>query len=192
MTPSSYIRFLAAEAAGLRPVKLNAVVVRGFNEDEVIDLASLTREHAWQMRFIEMMPFGQSTDFQTGQMISMQEMQKRIERVLGPLELVSGGVLDGEARIYRIPNSQGNIGFISSISAPFCLDCNRARLTSDGILRMCLLRENEIDLLTPLRAGASMEDLRGLVLDAVWDKPWGHGLAAGDIPQNRGMSEIGG
>ena len=183
---------LAAEAAGLRPVKLNAVVVRGFNEDEVIDLASLTREHAWQMRFIEMMPFGQSTDFQTGQMISMQEMQERIERVLGPLELVSGGVLDGEARIYRIPNSQGNIGFISSISAPFCLDCNRARLTSDGILRMCLLRENEIDLLTPLRAGASLEDLRGLVLDAVWDKPWGHGLAAGDIPQNRGMSEIGG
>ncbi len=183
---------LAAEAAGLTPVKLNAVVVRGYNEEDVVDLARLTREHPWQVRFIEMMPFGGATDLQTGQMVSAEEMQARIEPALGPLASVNGGELDGEARIYRIPDAQGDIGFISSVSAPFCADCTRARLTPDGILRMCLLREYEIDLLTPLRAGASLEDLRKLVLEAVWNKPWGHGLADGEIPLNRVMSEIGG
>jgi len=183
---------LAAEAAKLTPVKLNAVVVRGYNEEEVVDLARLTREHPWQMRFIEMMPFGGATSLQTGQMISTQEMQARIEHALGPLQPINGGELDGEAHIYRIPDSQGDLGFISSVSAPFCAECSRARLTSDGILRMCLLREYEIDLLTPLRAGASLEDLRRMVLEAVWNKPWGHGLADGEIPLKRVMSEIGG
>jgi cyclic pyranopterin phosphate synthase len=183
---------LAAEAAGLTPVKLNAVVVRGYNEEEVVDLALLTREHPWQMRFIEMMPFGGATDLQTRQMVSTQEIQERIEQALGPLEHIHNGELDGEARLYRIPHAQGDIGFISSVSAPFCADCTRARLTPDGILRMCLLREYEVDLLTPLRAGASREDLRKMVLDAIWNKPWGHGLVDGVIPLNRVMSEIGG
>jgi cyclic pyranopterin phosphate synthase len=183
---------LAAEAAGLTPVKLNAVVVRGYNEEEVVDLALLTREHPWQMRFIEMMPFGGATDLQTGQMVSTQKIQERIEQALGPLEPTHNGELEGEARIYRIPHAQGDIGFISSVSAPFCADCTRARLTPDGILRMCLLREYEVDLLTPLRAGASREDLRRMVLDAIWNKPWGHGLVDGEIPLNRVMSEIGG
>jgi len=183
---------LAAEAAGLTPVKLNAVVVRGYNEEDVVDLARLTREHPWQVRFIEMMPFGGVTDLQTGQMVSAREMQERIGQALGPLIPVNGGELDGEAQIYRIPDSLGDIGFISSVSSPFCADCTRARLTPEGILRMCLLREYEIDLLTPLRAGASLDDLRKLVLEAVWNKPWGHGLAEGEIPLNRVMSEIGG
>ncbi|MBE3040116.1 MAG: GTP 3',8-cyclase MoaA [Chloroflexi bacterium] len=183
---------LAAEAAGLTPVKLNAVVVRGYNEEDVVDLARLTREHPWQVRFIEMMPFGGATDLQTGQMVSAKDMQGRIEQALGPLVPANGGQLDGEARIYRIPDAQGDLGFISSVSAPFCADCTRARLTPDGILRMCLLREYEIDLLTPLRAGASLEDLRKMVLEAIWNKPWGHGLADGEIPLNRVMSEIGG
>jgi cyclic pyranopterin phosphate synthase len=182
----------AAEAAGLKPIKLNAVAVRGYNDEEVVDLARLTCEHPWQVRFIEMMPIGRDNEFQVSQMISMQEMQERIERAFGLLEPVSGGKLEGEARIYRIPGSQGDIGFISSLSAPFCMDCNRARLTPDGILRMCLLQEYELDLLTPLRAGASLEDLRRMVLNAVWNKPWGHGLAEGNIPLNREMSEIGG
>lgn len=183
---------LAAVAAGLTPVKLNAVVVRGFNEEDVVDLANLTRDHPWQMRFIEMMPFGGSTDLQTGQLVSSHEVQNRIEQALGSLIPVNGGELDGEARLYHIPGAQGDIGFISSISAPFCADCARARLTPEGILRMCLLRDYEIDLLTTLRAGASPEDLRRLVLDAVWNKPWGHGLANGEIAKNRAMSEIGG
>jgi molybdenum cofactor biosynthesis protein A, bacterial len=183
---------LAAEAAGLTPVKLNAVVVRGYNEEDVVDLANLTREHHWQMRFIEMMPFGGSTDLQTKQMVSSQEIQDRIEQSLGSLNPVSGGDLGGEARLYRIPGAQGDIGFISSVSAPFCADCSRARLTPEGILRMCLLRDDEVDLLTPLRAGASLEELRKLVLEAVWNKPWGHGLANGEIAINRAMNEIGG
>jgi cyclic pyranopterin phosphate synthase len=139
-----------------------------------------------------MMPFGGATDLQTGQMVSAKDIQGRIEQALGPLVPANGGQLDGEARIYRIPDAQGDIGFISSVSAPFCADCTRARLTPDGILRMCLLREYEIDLLTPLRAGASLEDLRKMVLEAIWNKPWGHGLADGEIPLNRVMSEIGG
>ncbi len=183
---------LAAEAAGLTPVKLNAVVVRGYNEEDVVDLANLTREHHWQMRFIEMMPFGGSSDLQTKQMVSSQEIQDRIEQSLGSLTPVNGGELDGEARLYRIPGAQGDIGFISTVSAPFCADCSRARLTPEGILRMCLLRDYEIDLLTPLRAGASLEELRKLVLEAVWNKPWGHGLANGEIAINRAMNEIGG
>jgi cyclic pyranopterin phosphate synthase len=142
------------------------------------------------VRFIEMMPFAGATDMQTGLMVSAQEIQARIAQAIGPLAPVEE--LDGEARIFRLPDAQGDIGFISSVSAPFCADCSRARLTPDGILRMCLLREYEIDLLTPLRAGALLEDLRKLVLEAVWNKPWGHGLAEGKIPLNRVMSEIGG
>ncbi len=183
---------LAAEQAGLTPVKLNAVVVRGYNEEDVVDLARLTREHPWQVRFIEMMPFGGTTELQIGQMVTAQETMGRIEQSLGLLTPVGGGELDGEARVYHIPDALGDIGFISSVSAPFCANCTRARLTPDGILRMCLLREHEIDLLTPLRTGASLEDLRKLVLEAVWNKPWGHGLAGGEIPLNRMMSEIGG
>jgi cyclic pyranopterin phosphate synthase len=183
---------LAAEAAGLTPVKLNAVVVRGYNEEDVADLARLTLDHAWQVRFIEMMPFGGDTDLQTGSVVTAEETLGRVEQALGPLEAANGGDLDGEARVFRIPGAKGDIGFISSVSAPFCVSCTRARLTADGVLRMCLLREYEIDLLTPLRRGASLEQLRRMVLEAVWNKPWGHGLAGGEIPLNRGMSEIGG
>jgi cyclic pyranopterin phosphate synthase len=183
---------LAAEEAGLKPIKLNAVVVRGYNEDDVVDLARLTREHPWQVRFIEMMPFGGSNNLQTQKMVSTEEMRKSIEQELGLLVPVNDNQLDGEARIYRIPDWKGDIGFISSVSAPFCKDCTRARLTADGILRMCLLREFEVNLLKPLRTGASLEDLRIIVLDAIWNKPWGHGLANGEIPLNRVMSEIGG
>jgi cyclic pyranopterin phosphate synthase len=183
---------LAAESAGLTPIKLNAVVVRGYNEEDVIDLARLTQEHPWQVRFIEMMPFGGATELQTNQVVFTEDIQKRIEQKFGPLEPINGTQLDGEASIYRMPNAKGDIGFISSVSAPFCADCTRARISPAGILRMCLLREYEIDLLTPLRAGASLEEMRMLVLEAIWNKPWGHGLTVGEIPLNRVMSEIGG
>ena len=183
---------LAAEAAGLKPVKINSVVVRGYNEEDVVDLARLTIDHPWQIRFIEMMPFAGATDLQVGQTVSAGEMKVRIEQALGPLTPAKDGGLDGEASVFNISGAKGDVGFVSSVSAPFCASCTRARLTSDGILRMCLLREYEIDLLTPLRQGASLEDLRNMVLDAVWNKPWGHGLADGEIPLNRVMSEIGG
>lgn len=183
---------LAAERAGLTPVKINTVVVRGYNEADVVDLARLTLEHPWQVRFIEMMPFAGATELQLNQVVKAEEMQRTIEASLGAMQVVNGGELDGEARLYRLPKAQGEIGFISSVSMPFCAACTRARLTADGRLRLCLLREGEVDLLTPLRAGASLEDLRQLILEGIWNKPWGHGLAEGIIPLNRVMSEIGG
>ena len=183
----------AAEQAGLTPIKLNAVIVRGFNDvSDVIDLARLTLENPWQMRFIEMMPFAGATELQTGQLITETELRSWISDALGPLELANNGELDGEARLYRLSGAKGDLGFISSVTAPFCASCTRARLTSDGRLRLCLLREGEVDLLTPLRAGASLMDLRQIILDGIWHKPWGHGLADGVIPLNRVMSEIGG
>jgi cyclic pyranopterin phosphate synthase len=182
----------AAEDAGLTPIKINSVVVRGYNEPDMLDLARLTVDHPWQVRFIEMMPFGGNNDFQISQLVTADEMRSYLEPVLGPLEPVNGCDLDGEARISRLPGARGDIGFISSVSAPFCYSCTRARLTADGHLRLCLLREGEVDLLTPLRAGASMSELRQLILDGLWQKPWGHGLAEGVIPLNREMSEIGG
>jgi len=182
----------AAQAAGLLPIKLNGVVVRGYNEQDVVDLARLTLDNPWQVRFIEMMPFAGATDLQTSQMVTAREMKARIEEALGPLEIANDGELDGEARLFRLPGALGDVGFISSVTAPFCELCTRARLTADGRLRLCLLREGEVDVLTPLRAGASMQELRQLVLDGIWNKPWGHGLADGVIPLNRVMSEIGG
>lgn len=183
---------LAAEKAGLTPVKINAVVVKGYNEEDVVDLARLTFDHPWQIRFIEMMPFAGVTDLQTSQVVTMAQIQTRIEDAFGKMEKSNNGQLDGEAQVYRLCGAQGELGFISTVTAPFCASCNRTRLTADGRLRLCLLREKEVDLLTPLRAGASIEELRGLILKGVWDKPWGHGLADGVIPLNRTMSEIGG
>jgi len=182
----------AAEAAGLTPIKLNAVIVTGYNESDVVPLSGLTAKNPWQVRFIEMMPFAGATDFQLKNTVTAAQIKEQVEAAYGPLEVVNNGELDGEARLFRLPNGVGDVGFISSVTSPFCASCTRARLTSDGILRMCLLREKEIDLLTPLRAGASVEELRTMILDAVWMKPWGHGLEEGAIPLNRTMSEIGG
>ncbi len=182
----------AAEEAGLTPIKINAVIVRGYNEEDVVDLARLTLDHPWQVRFIEMMPFAGVTEVQLRLAVRVPEMMTRIQQALGPLTPVNGGRLDGEARVYRLPNAQGTVGFIATLSQPFCASCTRARLTADGHLRMCLLREYEVDLLTPLRQGASEEELRQIILKAVWEKPWGHGLYQGEIPLDRTMNQIGG
>jgi cyclic pyranopterin phosphate synthase len=182
----------ASEEAGLE-VKLNAVVVRDYNDKEdVVDLARLTLYQPWQVRFIEMMPFGDVADFQQAGVVPEEELRATISEQLGPLTLVNGGKLDGEARLFRLSEGQGTIGFISSVTQPFCAGCSRARLTADGRLRLCLLRENEIDLMEPLRDGASDGTLKKIIADAIWWKPWGHGLAQDVIPKNRVMSEIGG
>ncbi|HLU10395.1 MAG TPA: GTP 3',8-cyclase MoaA, partial [Oceanobacillus sp.] len=107
-------------------------------------------------------------------------------------EMADDGKLDGEARIYRFPGAKGSVGFISTVSAPFCASCNRARLTADGVLRLCLLRDKEVDLLTPLRQGATEAEIKQIILDGIWWKPWGHGLAEDVIPLTRVMSQIGG
>lgn len=183
---------LEAERVGLTPIKINSVIVRGYNETDAVELARLTLEHPWQIRFIEMMPFGGITDVQLKQVVTKAEVQARIEASLGKLQVENEGNLDGEAQIYRVPGAPGELGFISSVTEPFCWSCTRARLTADGRLRLCLLREGEVDLLTPLRSGASIEELRQLIIEGLWVKPWGHKLSEGEIPLNRVMSEIGG
>jgi cyclic pyranopterin phosphate synthase len=183
---------LASEEAGLTPIKLNAVVVRGFNDDDVAGLARLTLDHPWQVRYIEMMPFGDVADFAQKQVVTEAEIRERIEREFGPLELLDNGKLDGEARLYRIPGALGTLGLISSVTQPFCASCTRARLTADGVLRLCLLRDKEVNLLQPLRQGATLDDLKQIIRDGIWNKPWGHGLAAEVIPLSRVMSQIGG
>jgi GTP 3',8-cyclase len=153
---------------------------------------ALTYEYPWQVRFIEMMPFGGATDLQKSQVVTTAQLHAQHHCNSWTARTSQRGKLDGEARLYRLPGAVGDLGFISSVTLPFCASCTRARLTSDGKLRLCLLREKEVDLLTPLRAGASIEDLRQLIVDGIWYKPWGHGLADGEIAVNRTMSEIGG
>ena len=182
----------AAEKAGIG-VKLNAVIVRGYNDrQDVVDLARLTLDHSWQIRFIDMMPFGEVSDFQVAGIVSQEELMETIAAGVAPLVPANGGALDGEARLYRLPDARGEIGFISSVTQPFCSSCTRARLTADGRLRLCLLREMEVDLITPLRAGEGDEELVQIIEGAIWWKPWGHSLEQDVIPLNRVMSEIGG
>lgn len=181
----------AAERAGLSPVKVNAVVVRGFNDGAAPDLARLTLERGWDVRFIEMMPFGTVAGFQTSAYVPSAETMARIEAVLGPLRPIDTSGYD-PARTYRLDGARGTLGFISSVSQPFCAQCGRLRLTAEGRLRLCLLRDDEVDLRTPIRAGASYEEIRERFAAAAFRKPWGHGLARNVIPRRRIMSQIGG
>ncbi|MGQ9490272.1 MAG: GTP 3',8-cyclase MoaA [Anaerolineae bacterium] len=182
----------AAEEAGLAPIKINCVVTRGFNDDEVADLARLTLDNAWEVRFIELMPLGSVAGFQQEQVVPSRETRARIEETLGPLTPVPGYNGHDPARPYRLPNARGQIGFISSVTEPFCEGCTRLRLTADGKLRLCLLRDDEVDLLTPLRAGADFATLRRMMAEAAYRKPWGHRLQENDIARSREMSQIGG
>jgi len=182
----------AAERAGLTPIKLNAVIVRGFNDQDVTDIAKLTVDHDWQVRFIEMMPFGEVAAFAKSQIVTDQQIRDQIAAEYEPLQLLDDGKLDGEARLYKFAGAKGEVGFISSVTQPFCASCNRARLTADGVLRLCLLRDKEVDLLTPLRNGATQAQVKQIILDGIWQKPWGHGLGEDVIPLTRVMSQIGG
>lgn len=181
----------AVERAGMTPLKLNSVVVRNFNEVDMVDLARLTLENDWDVRFIEMMPFGEISDFQQGNVVTFQEMRANIERTFGPLEEASYDFVD-PSRPYRIPGAMGTLGFISSVTEPFCQGCGRVRLTADGKLRLCLLRDDEVDLLTPLRQGATFEEMRQIMHEGAFHKPWGHSLSAGEFAENRAMNQIGG
>jgi cyclic pyranopterin phosphate synthase len=182
----------AAERAGLR-IKINVVPVRGFNDNgDIANLVRLTLDRCWQVRFIEMMPLGGIAKFHQQNVVPEADLLRHIETELGPLVSVNDGGLDGEARVYRLKNAKGTVGFISSVTHPFCARCNRLRLMADGILRLCLLRESEVDLREPLRAGWSRNRLKVFIRNAIHQKPWGHGLAEDKIATRRAMSEIGG
>jgi cyclic pyranopterin phosphate synthase len=178
----------AAKQAGLNPVKINMVVIRGTNDDEIPHLALLTLSDMWHVRFIEFMPFtekGKKNRF----LVPVSEMMERIE-ALGKLEpSLPNGV--GPARYYRFPGAKGTIGFISPVTECFCQACNRLRLTADGKLRPCLFSDNEIDLRGPLRQGAGVEDIKHLIRQAVVSKPENHKLIRG-VTCERFMSQIGG
>jgi GTP 3',8-cyclase len=183
---------VAAEEVGLR-VKLNSVPTRDMNDTtDVVELARLTLQHDWQVRFIELMPFANNAVFQTEHIVREDELRARLEEEFGPLEVVDEGRLDGEAKVFRIHGAPGTLGFISPVSSPFCAACNRVRLTADGRLRLCLLRDDEGDLRELLRGGASNEELAEAIVSAVYRKPWGHELKDSRFPVSRGMSEIGG
>jgi cyclic pyranopterin phosphate synthase len=182
----------AAERAGLTPIKLNAVMVRGYNDDAAVELARLTLTRPWQIRFIELMPFAGPAEIALENYVPSEEIKSWIEAELGPLFSVNNGYLDGEARVYRLAGGEGTVGFISPVSNPYCDDCNRMRLTADGRMRMCLLSDKEINFRDILRNGGTHQDLMALFERAIKGKPVGHQLKHGIHPEARTMSQIGG
>ena len=182
----------AAEEHGLEPIKLNAVVVRGWNDHEVADLAGLTIDHPWQVRFIEIMPLDGVFEVAGERLVPSAESRALIQARWGALTPEPYDNPADPARPYRLPGARGTVGFISSVTENFCAGCNRMRLTSDGKLRLCLLRPDELDLRPLIRSGATDAELRAALREGVWRKPWGHGLKDGLLPVGRGMSQIGG
>ena len=183
---------LAAEQAGLTPIKLNMVVVRGHNEPDVVEMARLTREREWHVRFIELMPIGAAAGFALEHYVSSQEVMAHIEATLGRLLPLNGGALVGEARLYRLQDGRGTLGFISPVSNPYCASCDHMRVTADGQLRLCLLADQEIDLRQALRSGASHQELVRLFQQAIAAKPRGNHLQHGQLATKRAMIHIGG
>ncbi len=184
----------AAEEAGLTPIKLNAVVVRGFNEDDVVALAALTLERPWHVRFIETMPFGtgETQAVARGGLVRSAQSRARIEAALGPLAALPGGDPSDESRNYRFPGAAGVVGFISPVSEPYCGTCNRMRLTADGRFHLCLLNDDEVDVRATLRRGGGLDEIAAILLRAVAHKPVGHRLAVGRFTEDRQMFQIGG
>jgi cyclic pyranopterin phosphate synthase len=179
-----------AKKVGLTPVKINMVVMAGVNDDELPDFARKTIDDGWNVRFIEHMPVNGETS-KSINLVSVKEMKKRLDFLgkMEPFKLEKG---NGPAKYYRFPNAKGTIGFITPVTEHFCYQCNRLRLTADGKLRLCLLREDEIDLREPLRNGASVEELKVLIAKATAAKPKGHQLAEGNIHKGRPFSQVGG
>jgi cyclic pyranopterin phosphate synthase len=184
----------AAERAHLAPIKLNTVIVRGLNADELPALAALTMEHDWHVRFIEVMPIGNAQAWGEGfpapskRYVSVQEMRSALSTFdLRPVTSPQG---NGPARTFRIPNAPGTVGFISPLGEHFCQNCNRLRLTSDGKLRSCLVIPAEVSLRDAVRSGRHLEDF---FQQAIAQKPEHHDmLAAVPTDSQRGMSQIGG
>ncbi len=186
----------AALAAGFSPVKLNMVVMRGINDDELEDFAELSRSTPLQVRFIEFMPIGSSSSWSRDTYMATDEIMARVSGA-GELIPLQRGRADGPARVFRLAgDAAGSLGFISPISHHFCDRCNRLRLTSEGMLRSCLLHDEETDLRSVLRSGGSDEMIRETLLTAIRNKPRGHQME-GRLREHGGdchgrMSRIGG
>jgi cyclic pyranopterin phosphate synthase len=182
----------AAIAAGLHPLKLNCVVMRGTNDDELADFAALTRERPIFVRFIEVMPVHENLGLQRESYVSSDEILARVSAI-GELQAIPGPAGNGPARYFAFAGAPGAVGVISPLSHDYCERCNRVRLTADGRLRLCLFGDHALDLRGPLRAGASTEELARLLQSAMLIKPERHHLSLGEASSRmRAFSEIGG
>ena len=180
-----------AEYPEAHPIKINAVAMRDFTEQEAIPFAEFARRTPYEVRFIEFMPLDADHAWTADQVLTGAEIRAAIDAVY-PLE-PEPREPHATARIYRFKDGRGRIGFINPVSEPFCGDCNRVRLTADGRLRTCLFSLNETDLRTPLREGAGDRDLEQIIRDAVWRKELKHHVGEpGFIQPARSMSAIGG
>ena len=185
--PGSYPKIMeglaAAEEAGFSPIKINVVLIRGENDDEIQDFAEITREHPWHVRFIEMMPTGANLDLSSQQFVSCAEVLGRV-REIDALEPVPGPFGNGPAEYYQFPGSPGTIGVITPMSHNYCDRCNRMRLTADGQLRPCLFGDLQTNLRDPLRAG---EDLAPHIQATLRIKPERHYLIQGSDAGSGGL-----
>ena len=179
----------AAESAGLSPIKINVVVMRGINDDEIRDFARLTIEHEWHVRFIELMPVGEMRDLTWEHVVPSGEVLQSLEEI-APLEPTDGPARgNGPARYFRLHGARGTIGVITPMSHTYCGHCNRVRLTADGRLRTCLFGEDEVDLRTPLRDGLPLEPF---FRSALLSKPKEHHLLQMQVGGLHALSEVGG
>ena len=193
--PGSYSRIMAgldaAERVGFAPIKINVVVMRGRNEDEIADFAAITRERPWHVRFIEVMPVGENLDVSAGEYVPAMEVLQRV-REIGELEPVDGPAGNGPATYYKFPDARGTVGVITPMSHNYCERCNRMRLTADGQLRPCLFGDLQTNLRDPLRAGEAIEPL---VEETLRIKPERHHLVQGSDAGSGGLlalSQVGG
>ncbi len=178
---------------GLNPIKINVVLIRGFNDDEILDFAELARKNNFVIRFIEFMPIGNDDKWNIEKVITSEEIINTIEHGLGIRLIPKSQRGTQPADTFMFEDGVGEIGFISSVSQPFCEHCNRVRITSDGKLRTCLFSVNETDLRKLLREGARDQEIKDLILGAVWKKERGHLInKPGFTRPSRTMSQIGG
>ena len=181
----------AAERAGFAPIKVNCVVMRGRNDDEVADFAAITRERPWHVRFIEVMPTGDNLGVSADEFVSADEMLERV-RQIGDLQPVRGPEGNGPARYFAFPGAAGTVGVITPMSHNYCDRCNRMRLTADGQLRPCLFGHIQTNLRDPLRRG---EPLEPLIRHTLAIKPERHWLVQGSDTGSgglRALSQVGG
>ena len=182
----------AAEAAGLNPVKVNVIPLKGVNDDELLDFARLTLSHPWEVRFIEFMPISPDLEFGSADGVPMAEVERQLQ-ALGRLEALPRRDSAGPARLFRLPGARGCVGLIPSVSGHFCPECNRLRVTADGRVRGCLFGNQEIDLKPVLRDGGDAAALAGLLRAAVCAKPERHAIGSPQFTApNRRMQGIGG
>jgi GTP 3',8-cyclase len=183
----------AAQQCGFDKIRLNAVAIRGLTEDEILPLTEFARRHQLELRFIEFMPLDAEGGWQDDQVLTGEEIRRRIESEFGPLSAVERTDPNQPAVDYRYADGAGRVGFISPVSQPFCGDCNRLRLTAEGQVRNCLFSQVEWDARAVIRGGGSDQQLAALVQASVAAKKPGHGMDSPEfLRPRRAMYEIGG